>query len=93
MPSLAHEGNPKEDEIIITAGDVLSTAQLDIDFQFFGPNVPNVPLWADVPFRVSSSCPNIFTWPDGREYIPFNYNVVQSSGAITTFTDQFQEQL
>jgi len=44
MSTLAHEGNPTEDEIIITAGDVLSTAQLDIDFQFFGPTAPNVPV-------------------------------------------------
>jgi hypothetical protein len=92
MPSLAHEGNPKEDEIIITAGSVLSTAQLDIDFLFFG-GAPNVPSWAATPFKVSSSCPNVFTWPDGREYIPFNYNDVQAGGAITVFTDQLQEQL
>ena len=92
MSSLAHEGNPKEDSIIITAGDVLSTAQLDVDFQFFGGTPPNVPP-LDQPFNVSASCPNVFTWPDGREYIPFNYNDVQSSGAITTFTDQLQEQL
>ncbi len=93
MSTLAHEGNPKEDKIVIAAGDVLSTAQLDVDFEFFAnsppPNVP--PL--DVSFAVSSSCPNVFTWPDSREYIPFNYNDVQSGGAITTFTDQLQEQL
>src|SRR3990167_5063622 len=93
MPSLAHEGNPREDEITIAAGDVLSTAQLDVDFLFFGPGAPGVPSIAATPFRISSSCPNVFTWPDGREYIPFNYNDVQSSGAITTFTDQLQEQL
>lgn len=43
MSSLAHEGNPKEDEIIISGGSVLSTAQLDIDFDFIGGVVPNVP--------------------------------------------------
>lgn len=32
MPSLAHEGNPKEDEITITGGEVLSTTTLSIDF-------------------------------------------------------------
>jgi hypothetical protein len=42
MPALAHEGNPKENEIIITGGSVLSTAQLDIDFQFVGSN-PTIP--------------------------------------------------
>lgn len=42
MSSLAHEGNPKEDQIVITGGSVLSTAQLDIDFDFVG-GVPNVP--------------------------------------------------
>ena len=43
MPSLAHEGNPKEDKITIGAGDVLSTATLDIGFLFFGPgDIPNV---------------------------------------------------
>ena len=92
MSSLAHEGNPKEDEIIITAGDVLSTAQLDVDFQFFGGTPPNMPP-LDQPFMISSSCPNVFTWPDEREYIPFNYNDVQAGGAITVFTDQLQEQL
>ena len=62
MPSLAHEGNPKEDEIIITAGDVLSTAQLDIDFQFFG-GAPNIPPTADPDLTViSSTCSDVFEW-------------------------------
>ncbi len=48
MSSIAHEGNPKEDTIIITAGDVLSTATLEVDFLFFGDSghplpVPDVP--------------------------------------------------
>lgn len=91
MSSLAHEGNPKEDQIIITGGSVLSTAQLDIDFQFFGPGGGGAGL--NQPFNVSSSCPQVFTWPAGREYIPFNYNSSVSGGTITTFTDQLQDQL
>ena len=57
MPSLAHEGNPKEDTITITGGSVLSTAQLDIDFSFFGgvPNIPNIPNAADDTRSLSSS--------------------------------------
>jgi len=34
MSSLAHEGNPKEAELVIKAGEVLSTARLDIQFRF-----------------------------------------------------------
>jgi hypothetical protein len=61
MPSLAHEGNPKEDDITITGGSVLSTAQLDIDFQFFG--VPNVPSDEESsPTIMSSSCGLAFRW-------------------------------
>lgn len=48
MPSLAHEGNPKEDEIVISGGSVLSTAQLDIDFLFFG-GTPGVPVGDNAP--------------------------------------------
>src|SRR3990167_11113766 len=87
MPSLAHEGNPKEDEIIIEAGSVLSTAQLDIDFRFFG-GAPGVPPLVVSPFHGSSSCTGIFDWPEEREAIPWFYNDAQSGGSLTVWTDQ-----
>ena len=55
MSSLAHEGNPKEDEIIITAGSVLSTAQLDVDFLFLGQG-ENIPILEEItPYIAESS--------------------------------------
>ena len=64
MSSLAHEGNPKEDEIIITGGSVLSTAQLDVDFLFLGlGGTPNIPAVVEPAFtRQSSSCSDVFEW-------------------------------
>lgn len=60
MSSLAHEGNPKEDEITITGGSVLSTASLDISIPFFGGTPPPPP---DVPAEgISSSCSDVFEW-------------------------------
>ena len=88
MSSLAHEGNPKEDTIIITGGDVLSTASLSIPFLFFGGGQPpNIPP-AEPPSNISSSCPDVLGWPDGRNFIPLYYNDPQSGGSLTIWTDQ-----
>ena len=75
MSSLAHEGNPKEDEIIITGGSVLSTAQLDIDFLFVQgvqgqPNGPNVPPIADIERTFMASCGEVFFWPGKDDLSP-----------------------
>lgn len=86
MPSLAHEGNPKEDEITIGPGDVLSTAILTINLQSYGGVAPISPPEAPVN-PSSSSCPNVLTWPDDRNPIPFFYNDGQSGGSLTIFTD------
>ena len=70
MSSLAHEGNPKEDQIIIAAGDVLSTAQLDIDFLFFG-GAPNIPSIANPNLtHESSTCADVFEWVDEQQGVP-----------------------
>ncbi len=61
MSTLAAEGNPKEDKIVIAAGEVLSTAQLDIDFEFFASpfGIPAPPEGLTV---ISSSCSDVFEW-------------------------------
>lgn len=61
MSSLAHEGNPKEDEITITGGSVLSTASLDVEIL---PPVANpVPPTVDPSnSHISSSCSDVFEW-------------------------------
>ena len=61
MSSLAHEGNPKEDELTITGGSVLSTASLDVQIPLFGnPTVPST----SEPSRshISSTCSDVFEW-------------------------------
>lgn len=85
MPSLAHEGNPKEDEISISGGSVLSTAQLDIDFQFFGGGVPNVPNVED-PSSLSrvQSCPDVFSW------IPYNNAMFWTDQCLSSGGDIFR---
>lgn len=79
MPTLAHEGNPKEAKIIIAAGDVLSTAQLDVDFLFLPGSaalgvVPGVPSTAEPsPLTTRSyTCGDVFDWPSretGRGFL------------------------
>lgn len=73
MPSLAHEGNPKEDEIVISGGSVLSTAQLDIDFLFFG-GAPNVPSTSNPNLTVksTSNCSDVFLWAGQSERTAFD---------------------
>ena len=90
MSSLAHEGNPKEEEIIIEAGSVLSTAQLDIDFQFFGGDVPNVPEENFVYTLRKQSCAEVFLWPDmlsGRD-IMYLRETPASGGNQDRYVDQ-----
>lgn len=87
MPSLAHEGNPKEDEIIITAGDVLSTAQLTINFASGVPFVVVPP--ENPPGGGSSSCPDTMLFAEGAfSGTPLYYNDSQSGGSITVWSDQ-----
>ena len=89
MSTLAHEGNPTEDEITITAGDVLSTAQLDIDFQFFG-GAPNVPSTADPDLTViSSTCGNVFDWSTREQGDDWIY--LRDAGNSGATTDQLDD--
>lgn len=82
MPSLAHEGNPKEtDDLVITGGSVLSTAQLDIDFSFFGSDgqelVPDV---AEPSERShASTCSEVFTWAPNVEPMTWSASPCNSS--------------
>ena len=92
MPSLAHEGNPKEDKIVIASGDVLSTATLDFNFLSLGvvPGVvPHVPSTANSNlFIESSTCNDVFSWPGEQQGIPAwtlrdYYNEIGGSRTIT----------
>jgi hypothetical protein len=92
MPSLAHEGNPKEAEIVISGGSVLSTAQLDIDFQFFAGDVnPTVPSTYDpgLTQRVQS-CPDVFQWTGMQDGVDIMYlfQNVASGSSIDRYNDQ-----
>lgn len=61
MSTLAHEGNPKEDEITIGVGSVLSTAQLDVTFPYVG-GVTVVPPEEVILAPIASSCSDVFEW-------------------------------
>ena len=91
MSTLAHEGNPKENSIVIAAGDVLSTAQLDIDFQFFGSQGPNIPPPAEALTLSSYTCSDVFDWPgkeEGQDWIYFSDSPCQTTnGSRTRWAD------
>ena len=62
MSSLAAEGNPKEAEIAISGGSVLSTAQLDIDFLSLAPVFVTPSTAEPSPTLQSSTCADVFEW-------------------------------
>lgn len=75
MSTLAHEGNPKEDSITISGGSVLSTAQLDINFEFFGGGGVQLTPPAALDVELSTTCAGVFTWPtieSGDDWIYFS---------------------
>ena len=82
MSTLAAEGNPKENEIVIAAGDVLSTAQLDVDFRFFGSQGPNIPPPVEALTFSSYTCGDVFDWPGKEEGQDWIY--LRGDGSNTT---------
>lgn len=86
---VAHEGNPKEAEITIGVGEVLSTATLGVVLPFVPATPPLVPPPVDVVSMIAT-CPDVFVWEDtdptiNNDPLPISNNGFAQTGAISRY--------